>query len=160
MRVIEQSAERLVLEDNPVVLGVILALAILLPAGISLAMLASGSPGGLWALGIAAFLGIPFVVFVRRTRVILDRSIGAAVIRTATLRGTTETSHPLAAIRAAGIETSLSRTSTGGRSTTHRPVLQFHGDAMPLPLDEVYSSGGSAQRTADAINAWLIRERH
>jgi hypothetical protein len=77
------------------------------------------------------------------------------VIRTATLQGTTETTHPLDAIRAAGIETRVSRSSSGGRSTTHRPVLQFHGDAIPVPLNEVYCGGETAQRTADAINAWL-----
>lgn len=157
MKVLEQSPDRLVIEENPVLLGCILAIAILIPAAIGLTMLASGSLQGLWMLGVAAFLGIPFVVFLRRVRVILDRSAGTVIIRTASLLGQSEQQLDIADIRKVEVETSVNRSasSNGRRSTsyTHRVVL--HLPDRVVPLTEVFSGGDGAEKAAEAIRAWL-----
>jgi hypothetical protein len=156
MRIAEDLPERLTLEARPWALGSVLVAAILLFCALSLFTVGQNLWLGLgMALGAALF-GLAFVVFVRRIIVIFDRPAQAVVIRTASLLGQTEVTHPLPAIRAAGIETQISaNSSTGGRSQTHRTVLQFHGGARPEPLTQIYSGGQGAQRMADAINRWL-----
>ena len=160
MKLLEDTETRLLIEDNPVVLGVILAIAIFLPLAIGLVMLASGSWFGLIALGIAVFLCIPFVVFLHRTRVILDRATGQVLIRTASLLGQNERTIPLAQVQGARVETSVSRStcSNGGTPTvseTHRTVLQT--TTGEVPLTDAYTAGDAAARMAQAINVWLAR---
>jgi hypothetical protein len=156
MRIAETTPDRLTLEARPWVLGAILIAVILFMLLLAWGTLAEAP----WlALGMAlgaGLFGLAFVVFVRRVLVIFDRPAGAVVIRTATVLGTSETTLPLATIRSAGVETSVSTTSSSGRrSQTHRPVLRLHGGARPHPLTEVYSGGQGAAMVAQAINRWL-----
>jgi hypothetical protein len=157
MRIAEETPVRLTLESRPWVLGSVLALVILLMLAIALATVAQN---GWLALGMAlgaGLFGICFVVFVRRVIVIFDRAAGAVVIRSASLLGQTERTLPLAEIREAAVDTSISRsTGSNGRSTvsrTHRPVLRTPGGEVPLT--EVYSGGDGAGRMAESINRWL-----
>lgn len=160
MKILEHTPDRLVIEENPVLLGCILAIAILIPAAIGLAMLASGGLDGFWMLGVAAFFGIPFVVFLRRVRVIFDRSAGTVIIRTASLLGQSEAHAALADIRKIEVETSISQSDSQGRqnsvSYTHRAVL--HLPDRVVPLTEVYSGGNGAELTAETIRLWLGRD--
>lgn len=160
MRIAETTPDRLTLESRPWALGIVLILAILIFLGIALATLGD-APWLAFGMGLgAALLGVMFVIFVRRVIVILDRSAGAVVIRTASLLGQDERSLRLADITEAAVETTISRsTSSSGAvssvSHTHRPVLKTRtGD---VPLTQVYSSGDGAARMAQAINAWLQR---
>ena len=158
MNIREISPRRLTLEDRPWVLGIILAVVILFL--LFLALATSGQ--SLWLtfamLLMAALFGAAFVAFVRRVIVIFDRDTGAVVIRTKSVLGQSETTHPLAEISHASVETTISRsTSSNGRrsttSQTHRTVL--HIGAEVVPLTQVYSSGDGAERMAAAINDWL-----
>ncbi|MCX7288686.1 MAG: hypothetical protein NTW20_14330 [Rhodobacterales bacterium] len=158
MRIVEETPDRLTLEDRPWVLGTVLAIVILVMALIALLTVAENIWLGLgMALGAALF-GAAFVAFVRRVIVIFDRRAGAVVIRTASLTGQTEATHPLADIRGAGVDTSISRSTSQGSgrssvSTTHRTILHLpDGD---VPLTEVYSGGDAAARMAEAVNRWL-----
>lgn len=158
MQVRETTPQRLILEDRPLVLGIILALAILFPLLLALATFRDAPWLGFAMALMAALFGAAFVAFVRRVIVILDRDAGAVVIRTKSVLGQSEATHPLAAISHASVETTVSRsTSSNGRrsttSQTHRTVLHI-GDKV-VPLTEVYSSGDGAERIAGAINDWL-----
>jgi len=158
MKVLERSDARLVLEDNPVLLGCVLAVAIMVPTALGVVMLAAGNLLGLGLLVAGAFLAIPFVVFLRRVRVIFDRVMGRLTIRSATLFGQTETHFALSDIGGVGVETSVNTASSPNdhgirSSTTHRPVLHLPGRVVPLT--EVYSSGDGARQTAEAIRDWL-----
>ncbi|OYW59540.1 MAG: hypothetical protein B7Z10_11450 [Rhodobacterales bacterium 32-66-7] len=155
MQILSQTRDRLVLEDNPVLLGCCLALAIFVPVAIGFAMLISGSLAGLWMLLVGGFFAALLAVFLRRVRVILDRTSGSLTIRTASLTGGTETSLPLADIRGVGVETSISRSTdgSGGVSHTYRTVL--HLADRELPLSQSFSAGDGAQQAAQAIRDWL-----
>lgn len=158
MRVAEDRPDRLTLEARPWVLGSVLAGVILLFCAIALATFKENVWLGFGMLLGAALFGAAFLAFVRRVIVIFDRTAGAVVIRTASVLGQTERTLPLADIRKAVIETSISRStsSSGGRSTvsrTHRPVLDTAAGAVPLT--EVYSGGNGADLVADAVNRWL-----
>jgi hypothetical protein len=156
MRIESVTPDRLVLQSRPWVLGSMLVAFILF-----LLVLAWGTfadePWLAFGFVLAAGLvGMAFVVFVRRVLVIFDRGAGVVVIRTAGVLGHSEDALRLSTIRGAGVETQLSTsTSSGGRSRTHRTVLQFHGGARPHPLTQVYSGGPGAAQVAEAINQWL-----
>lgn len=158
MRIAETTPDRLTLESRPWVLGSALIVAILIFLGVALATFAAEPWLGLgMALG-AALIAVMFVVFVRRVIVIFDRPAGGVVIRTATLLGQTERSLRLADVAGAGVETSVSRStssssSRGTVSRTHRPVLQTTTGDVPLTI--IYSSGNGAAQMAEAINSWL-----
>lgn len=159
MKVIEDTPDRLVLEDRPWLLGSVLIIGIL----IFLALAMGTYDVTIWlgiGFGLAALLlAVCFVAFVRRVLVLFDRSAGALVIRTRSLMGQGEKTLPLSDVTGAEVETSRSTSTNndGGTSisTTHRPVLATRSGAVPLT--QVFSSGNGAERIAFAINAWLAR---
>jgi len=158
MRVVETSPRRLILEDRPWVLGIILILAILLPLLLALATWRD-APWLAFAMGlVAALFGAAFVAFVRRVIVIFDRDAGTVVIRTASTLGQSESTHALADISQAKVETVINRsTGSSGRtsagSQTHRTILQMSDEVVPLT--QVHSAGDSALLMAATINLWL-----
>lgn len=160
MRIVETTPDRLTLESRPWALGIALTLAILIFTGLALASLAT-EPRLAFGMALGAVLiGAMFVVFVRRVRVILDHPAGAVAIRTATVVGQTERILRLSDITAAGVETTVSRSTRSSNAVasvnhTHRPVLKTATGDVPLTL--VYSSGDGAARMAEAINRWLGR---
>lgn len=155
MRVLETSTQRLTLEDRPLVIGVILVAVILLLLALVLATLGE-SLFLTFGLGLmAAMFGGAFVIFVRRTTVIFDRIAGTVVIRTKSMLGPSETTHALASISRASVETSTNRSASdsGTRGKTYRTVV--HVDSEVVPLTQIYTGGDSAERMAKAINDWL-----
>ncbi len=159
MRIVSSSPHRLILEDRPWVLGIILTLAILFPLLLALATWRD-APWLAFAMGlVATMFGAAFVAFVRRVIVIFDRDAGTVVIRSASLLGRSETTLALADITQAEVETVVNR-STGsstsrssGTSETHRTVL--HAAGTVVPLSEVHTAGDSALLMAATINLWL-----
>lgn len=140
------------------VLGVILVVVIVFLAFLALVTVGeSGWIALVLALMAALFTGA-FVLFVRKVTAIFDREAGVVVIASKGVLGQTETSHSLPNLSRAGVETSISRStsSNGGRATTsrtHRTVLHIGEETVPLTL--VYSGGDGAERAANAINDWL-----
>lgn len=158
MRILETSPRRLILEDRPVLLAVILGVVIVFLMFLAMATVWESFWLGFALVLMAALFGGAMVIFVRRVIVIFDRDAGSISIRTTSLLGRSETSHPLARLSRASVETSISRStsSSGRRSTTsqtHRTVL--HLDSETVPLTMAFSSGGGADRMATAINGWL-----
>lgn len=158
MRIAETTPDRLTLESRPWVLGSALVVAMLVFLGLGLATFATEPWLGL-GMGLgAALTAVLFVVFVRRVIVIFDRRAGGVVIRTASLLGQTERTLRLADVTGAGVETSISRSTSSSSfrdtvSHTHRPVLQTTTGDVPLTI--IYSSGNGAAQMAEAINLWL-----
>ncbi|CAN1557163.1 hypothetical protein MCELHM10_02452 [Paracoccaceae bacterium] len=158
MRITLSTPHRLILEDRPWVLGIILTLAILFPLLLALATWRD-APWLAFAMGlVAAMFGAAFVAFVRRVIVILDRDAGTVVILFASLLGQTETTLALADITQAELETVVNRSTkstntSSSTSETHRTVL--HVGAEIVPLAPIYTGGNGAERAATAINDWL-----
>jgi hypothetical protein len=152
MKLREETPDRLVLEDRPVVLGVVLALAIL---GHCAGGLFVAQDDGWTGLGIAAgamIWGLAFWAFVRRTIVILDRPSGMALRRVASVTGQSEEALPLERVTGAIVQ---SRRSLGKNpSTTYRAALVVRGDE-PFALTQAFSSGEGARNAAAAVNRWL-----
>lgn len=161
MKIVDNSPDRLTLEDRPWILGGILVVVILFFVFLALAMVGENLWMG-FGMGVgAAMFGLAFVIFVRRVIVIFDRPAQAVVIRTVSLLGQKERTLPLVDLRGAIVETTISRrspSSGGGRqrstSQTHRPSLQT--SAGVVPLSEIYVGGGSAAAAVAVINAWLF----
>lgn len=159
MQVITETPDQMVLEDRPWLLGSLLALGILVFLGLALGLFSTSAWLSLGFGLAAALIGVCFVVFVRRVRVIFDRNAGALVIRTRSLLGETEKTLALSGITGATVETSRSHsTDNDGRSSTsvtHRPVLATR--TGPVPLAQVYSAGSGAEVIVAAITRWLAR---
>lgn len=158
MQVIEETPARLVLEEKPWVLGIVLIIGILILLALTLGLRReSGWLSFGFGLG-ALLLAVCFVVFVQRVIVIFDRAAGALVIRTRNLMGQGERTLALSEVSGAEVETSRSTSTSnnGSRTTsvTHRTVIATRSG--PVPLTNVYSSGSGAENNAAAINRWLV----
>ncbi len=140
MRIVQNTPDRLVIEDKPIILSAVLGLFILLLLGIALLTFSAEPWVALGALVGAVLLGGCLAVFVRRVFVAFDRSVGAVVIRTATLLGQTEQQLHLTDLAGAEVETTTSiddHNQATGRTLLHRPALRL-ADARPnLPLTEI-----------------------
>lgn len=154
MKVIEQTADRLTLEDRPVFLGFMAGFFILAFAwnGIS-ALLAGDLVTGFGALAIAiAVAALAFGVLIQVSQLRLDRTEGLIRLRRIKASGTTEQSFPLDALHRVEVETL--RGSRKGAGSTHRPVLVLGEDQRRVPLTAAYASGRGAEITAETINRW------
>lgn len=169
MRVVEKTADRLVLEIRPVglmilcvglfllffVLGFGMRMFIPLFAGI---MGMSEFPGltnlpqapGMNLLGYASVIPLLVAVFALKTRrLTLDRSAGLITIATRGVLGWGEKTYPLAEFRGA----SLAASRSGTNGTTYRAALHFGNETVQVTP---YGTNGSGPaRTVEAINGWL-----
>lgn len=152
MKLREETPDRLMLEDKPVILGILLSLAILGNCAAALFVAIDEPLIGLGVMAGGGIWGLAFWAFVRRTLVMLDRPSDLVVRRVASLTGQTEDTLPLSRITGAIVQ---SHQSTGKTtSTTYRAALVVRG-AEPFPLTKVYSSGRGATRAVEAVNRWL-----
>jgi len=151
MIVREETSERLVIEDRPVLLALSLGLGMLVVAGATMALMTAGQWQGAAMLGLGTVLtGVAIAVFVRRTMLFLDRPSASVLIRTTTVFGVREQHHPLSALQGAQVQTN--RRTRGG--PTHRPVLVLTGGQV-VPVTPVYTGGAGAGRAVAAIERWM-----
>ena len=151
MKVTRNIPEQLIIADTPWLIGIMLILFILAFVGAGLIIVISGEwTGFLFGLAGGGMGGAAFALFVRRTQAIFHRGTGQVTIRTRSVFGFSEETHPLSEVERAEVESS--RNSDG--QFTHRPVLIMLGEAR-VPVMDVYSSGGGATRLVAAINDWL-----
>jgi hypothetical protein len=154
MKINHDTPELLVLDYRPFFWAVALIIPTLVFVGISLKLLWDGEVmGGLGALLGSGLWLMALAIFVERLQVILDRVRGTVTLRRRTVLRYRQDVFDLSELSRAEVQ--RSRGSKGG--TTWRPVLVFDRgkDRGVHPITEIYSSGDGAQRTADAINAWL-----
>lgn len=157
MKVLQETHERLVIEDRPVLLALILVAMIVVTAAITLWLLAEGDWTGLWLSMAPVGFAVAFVVFVVRVQATFDRQAGVVTIETASIRHRSHETLPLADLRRAEVQTYFSRVAGPGRKQTKmsRPVLEVAGAPEPRPLMESYTAGSGAAEAVAAINRWL-----
>jgi hypothetical protein len=163
MRIVQDTTDRLLIEDKPVVLSVTLTLFIVLLLGIALLAFSAEPWVAFGAIVGAALLGVCLAVFVRRVYVAFDRSAGAVVIRTVTLFGQSERQLPLTDIAGAEVETTTSlddHNSATQRTLLRRPALRLTEGRPNFALSQVYSGGQGAAKVVATITRWLsdVRE--
>ena len=148
MKVTRQTEHRLIVEDRPLLISIMLGLFFL---GTLTGMLISVSAGEvavtLFFAAFTAFIALFIFVFVRRVQVIFDRTDNTIKFRARNMRGFTEIVHPLS---------DLSHAIKEGYDTA-RCVLIFDKGMSEgqHPLTAYSTSGPAPQRVTDAINAWL-----
>jgi hypothetical protein len=158
MRIVQDTPDRLVIEDKPVILGATLVFFIVLLLGFALVALTTAPWVAFGAVIGAALLGVCLAVFLRRVFVAFDRHAGAVVIRTATLFRQSDRQLSLTDITGAEVETTTSiddHNSTTRRTLLHRPALRLKDGSPNLALTEIYAGGKSADKVVTAVNDWL-----
>lgn len=159
MRIVEDSPDRLVIEDRPIILGTLFVVIVIFFVAAALWTVADAPAVAFGALLGAVLMGICFAVFVRRVFVIFDRAADALVIRTASVFGQTVVQLRLPDIAEAVVETTTSiddHDSTTARTLMHRPALRLTNGRPNQPLTQIYSGGKGASKAVDAINRWLV----
>ena len=154
LRVLEDTPERLVLEDRPWFLGLLLAGCILF----SVAMLIIGIverdlllAGAMAIFGAGAWAA--FNMAVRRGRLTLDRASGRAVWVVRTKTGLREESWDLTEIARAVLDTH------DDEGVSYRPSLAFRTAQAPVALRAGFGPEPSARRAVEAINRFLDAPR-
>jgi hypothetical protein len=158
MKMVENTADRLVLENRPARLGVGLALgfAFLVAASLGLAFNPSVAMSVL-VLSVSLLLLLPFFLAGNeRTRLVLDLTEGTFHFERKTLRGWVSVKHPLEDLHCAEIEKQTDR-----EGTLYRPVVSFTAQANvdQIPLVRTYTAARQAQQAVDFVNRWLERRR-
>lgn len=154
MKVTTQTADLLVIDDIPWLIGLSLIAMILTFVGAGIAMLASGNWVGLvFAIAAPAFIGLALVIFARRTQLVINGREGWLEIRERSFVGFNKVRHSLGEVERAVVEQSEgSDSSDSFRVTLIIPEGQSAGRH---PVTDVYTSGDGAERAARAINHWL-----
>ncbi|MEM6305267.1 MAG: hypothetical protein AAF744_11130 [Pseudomonadota bacterium] len=156
MKVLRDTPEQLIIENNPIWLAVFLTGFALIFLGIGLFTMSTDFWLGLAFVAGGVLAGTVFLIsFVRRTQVIFDRPQNRVEMRRRSLLGYSTRSWALEHFARADVQSSRS-----DNSTTYRAVMVFDGgmDAGTHPITLVYSSGSGAQRACDAINRWLAQD--
>lgn len=148
MKVTRKTQARLIVEDRPILITLLLGVFIFgTLCGVLFALAAKEWSVAAILTFFTAFLGLFIFLFVRRVQVIFDRLNGTITFRSKNLLGYKEVVHSLG---------DLSHAIKEGYSTA-RCVLVFDKgmSAGHHPITQYSTSGPAPQRLTDAINAWL-----
>lgn len=148
MKVTRRTQSRLIVEDRPLLITIMLALFFLgTLTGAVFSFMAGEWKVGIFFSVFTAFISLFIFVFVRRVQVIFDRLNNTITFRAQNLLGYTEVIHSL---------TDLSHAIKEGYDTA-RCVLVFDKGMSEghHPVTHYLTSGPAPQRITDAINAWL-----
>ncbi|QYK42643.1 MAG: hypothetical protein KF887_05915 [Paracoccaceae bacterium] len=153
MRVIEETAERLVLVHRPWLMGLGLAVATLGTARIALALWSEGDLPGTLMIGAGAVLcAVAFAVFVRPARAVFDRRAGTVEVTEWTVTGTRRRGAPLAQVTGATISRGRDTMKPGAARGALAVVSLREG---ALPLGSAYLGYRPASRAVAAVQRWL-----
>ncbi|GKY88250.1 hypothetical protein [Sinisalibacter aestuarii] len=158
MKVTTDTPDLLIVEDRPLLIGIMLSLFILVFVGVGLSVTLSGEPLGLIFAIVGGGLGLfAFWAFVQRVQAVFHKPGAWVELRRRTIFGGTTVRHALDEIDRAEIEESRSSDS----ASTYRVVLVIEaGQSLGRhPVTEAYSSGAGHHRAAEAINRWLDAAR-
>lgn len=161
MRIHTNTPDRLILKNVPWVVGIAIISGILGLTAWSLQSFLDGAYTRAIVLLLSGpgFLGVFFVIFVRRDDLILDRIANTIELRHATVFGRRKVRHDLYHLKEAIVQSNTGSVSHGSaKAPTHRVALVLDGgmDAGTHPVTEVYYSGNAAERAAHEINGWLM----
>jgi hypothetical protein len=157
VKVTTDTPDLLIVEDRPLLLGIMLILFILIFVGIGLATIFSGEPWGMIFIVIGGGLGFAaFWAFVRRVQLVFHRPQGYVEFRRRNVFGGGKVRYELAEIDRAEVEQSQS-----SDSSTYRVVLVIEkGQSTGRhPVTLAYSSGTGHHWIAQKINNWLSAAR-
>ena len=148
MKVTRNTPARLIIEDRPMLISIMLGLFFL---GTLTGALFSWAAGemfvALFFTAFTAFIALFIFVFVRRVQVIFDRLTDTITFRARNFRNYSETVYPLH---------ELSHAEKHGYDTARCVLIFDKGmSAGEHPLTAYSTSGPAPQRVTDAINAWL-----
>lgn len=152
MKVTRDTADQLIVENNPIWLAIFVSTFALtfIAAGLFIIQEATLF-GAAFVLG-GVVIGVVFnIAFVRRTQLILDAPRNLVELRHKSLLGYKRRTWDLIHLDRAIIQTSRSSDTTTYRSAL---VISDGMDAGTHPITIVYSSGSGADRAAAAINRW------
>jgi hypothetical protein len=156
MRIRLNTPERLVLEDRPLALGLMLICVILLMAAAGLATLFAGNWGaGLMLLAGAGVFYVPFAVFVVHSVAVFDRQAGTGVLRRRSVRRTAEERFALDAVRAVRIDGRERRENNGRRLVRLARIALHLTDGRVLHLPEAHVGGPDVPAAGEALRLWL-----
>lgn len=168
MKVVRNSADRLVLREIPLGLGALLLTVSVLPVLWGLALFRAGEAAGgivLCAIGLLLFFGC-FGAFVKVLHVTLDRPRDVVEICETGIFGRRRQAHVLKDLQGATLQSTVIRRKPGdlgeGNRTYRRSpeprvwrAALVHRNGHQLPLSQTYGSERAAQAAAAAINAWF-----
>ena len=154
MKVLQDTPDRLILDETPWFLALMLAGFILIFVGSGLFIMSSELVFGLVFAVFGGGLGaVVLIALVERLQVIFDRKAGTVTIRRKSLLRYKQVTHALQDVSHAELETTF-----GSKGTTlARPVLLLTGgmSAGRHPLVTAYSNLSGPPKMVAAINAWL-----
>jgi len=156
MKIIRNEPDILILEQRPLVTGLLVGMKTLIFTAIGMGTLGAGETiGGMMFIGAGVGIGgACFRAFVRRTQLWPDRNTGRFSLKERRMTGMTEFTGPLADIKEAILQASGS--SKGG--VTRRAALRCVGKTNRIiPLTGIYTNGAGPRRAAQTVNDWLAR---
>ncbi len=153
MKILRDTPDQLILENNPVLPAILLGCFSLVFIAIGLFNYTQDISVGI-SFGLAGLaIGVIFTaVFIRRTQLILDHPRNLVEQRSKSMLGYTRRTWDLH-----DLDRAIVQSSQGDDTTTYRIALVFVGgmDAGTHPVTQVYTSGPSTERAAETINRWL-----
>jgi hypothetical protein len=152
MKVIHNTEQLLMIEDQPWFIGIMMIVMALIFAFGGMALLASGQLfGGLMMLLIG--VGVPLLIgalMVQRVRLTFDRSVGTVTRTRRSVLGLTQTTHPLDRLDRARVGV-----STDSDGTTYRMELDLRDPPEMVPFTTYHTSGTRPEEMTRAVNDWL-----
>ncbi len=160
MKSIENTPSRLVLEQRPVGLGLVLILIAVATLAFAVVLFARGNDAGVIFLCFALSPPVFAYFFLETRRITFDRDAATLTLAYRAPRSTRGATHDLAA----GAKVVVQRPGptpqdrlvpeTGAPGVPTRAVL-LADDGTELPLAEGYSKGPEAFRVMQIVNRWL-----
>tara|TARA_R110002126_G_scaffold91397_1_gene217564 strand:- start:9 stop:527 length:519 start_codon:yes stop_codon:yes gene_type:complete len=154
MKVLQDSPDRLLLDETPWVLALMLTVFILIFAGSGLFIMSAEPMFGLVFAVFGGGIGaVVLIALVQRLQIILDRAAGTVTIRRKSMLRYDQVVHALEDVSHAELETTI-----GSKGTTlARPVLVLSRgmSAGRHPLISAYSNLSGPPKMVEAINRWL-----
>ncbi|ASM73507.1 MULTISPECIES: hypothetical protein [Roseobacteraceae] len=154
MKVLHDTPDRLILDETPWLIALLLAGFILVFVGSGLFIM---SENLLFGLAFAVFGGgigaVVMAMLIERLQIIFDRHAGTVTIRRKSMRRYTQVSHNLDNVSHAELETTIG--SKGDKLS--RPVLVITKGMSEgrHPLITAYSNLSGPPKIVAAINGWL-----
>ncbi|WP_372610587.1 hypothetical protein [Aquicoccus sp.] len=153
MKIKTDTADLLIIDETPWLLGAILIVFILIFVGVGLGLVLDGVWQGLIFLVVGGGMGAAaFFLFVRRVQLVFYRPEGWVEIRRANILRHSRVRHTIDEISRAVVEE-----SAGKSGPLYRVALEIDQgqSAGRHPLSLAFSSIGDHHAIADAINDWL-----
>lgn len=154
MKVTTDTPDLLIVEDRPLLLGIVLSVFILVFVGFGMRLVLEGDLSGLLLALVGGGMGFGGLWgLVRRVQVVFDRPENYVEFRRRNLFGGKRVRLQLDEIDRAVIEESHS--SKSGSTWRVALVIEAGQSAGRHPITLAYSNGSGHLRCADRINSWL-----